>query len=111
MFLLGFSTTDSILIKSANLVRLGYKPFENSLIQVGTGEGKSVVLGLLATILALFGYSVDVAGYSAYLSKRDYESFTNLFTLLKIKEKISYGTFIQLSEKLVNLNGDIRVMC
>jgi preprotein translocase subunit SecA len=54
------------------------------MIQVSTGEGKSVILGLLATYLALVGFTVYEACYSNYLSKRDYNDFESLFKLLKI---------------------------
>ena len=35
-----------------------------SAIQLGTGEGKSVVLAISACIFALFGFDVDIACYS-----------------------------------------------
>ena len=36
----------------------------NHLIQIGTGEGKSIALGFTAAILATLGFSVDVVCYS-----------------------------------------------
>ena len=39
--------------------------------EVGTGEGKSLILGGLSCYLALCGYEVSCACYSNYLSKRD----------------------------------------
>ena len=47
-----------------------------------TGEGKSIILGILAAFFALLGYSVDVICYSPYLSQRD--SFHDLFYKLGI---------------------------
>jgi preprotein translocase subunit SecA len=44
------------------------------LIQINTGEGKSVVLGITALIFSLLGFYVDVICYSKYLSKRDAKS-------------------------------------
>ena len=38
----------------------------NHLIQIGTGEGKSVALGITAVILAALGFSVDLVCYSRY---------------------------------------------
>ena len=48
---------------------------ENTLVQVLTGEGKSLILGLLSTIFALIGFNVDVVCYSSYLSRRDKVAF------------------------------------
>eukprot|EP00965_Chrysotila_dentata_P112687 3723867-Pleurochrysis_carterae.AAC.1 len=36
----------------------GYSPLVNHLAQVPTGEGKSLILGTTATVLALLGYNV-----------------------------------------------------
>ncbi|CAF4652281.1 unnamed protein product [Rotaria sp. Silwood2] len=44
----------------------------NNLVQIGTGEEKSVTLGVTASILALLGFDVHCACYSEYLSQRDY---------------------------------------
>ena len=57
-----------------------------------TGEGKSIILGILAAYFAFIGYNVDVVCYSPYLSERDYKSFENLFKELKIEDKIKYAT-------------------
>jgi len=80
----------------------------NHFIQIGTGEGKSVILGVLACILALQGYSVNCACYSDYLSKRDYEGFLPMFTAFGVHEYVTYGTFPELCEGLLNVNADIR---
>lgn len=37
---------------------------ENNLIELGTGEGKSVILAAAACIFALYGCEVDIACYS-----------------------------------------------
>jgi len=42
---------------------------DNHLIQINTGEGKSIALGFTAVILAVLGFRVDVVCYSRYLSK------------------------------------------
>jgi hypothetical protein len=49
------------------------------LAQIGTGEGKSIVLAGLASYLALVGFKVRCACYSLYLSSRDQKSFKILF--------------------------------
>jgi hypothetical protein len=56
----------------------------NNLVQIKTGEGKSVVLAIVSIIFALNGFEVNCACYSKYLSTRDYESFYSLFRLLDI---------------------------
>jgi preprotein translocase subunit SecA len=77
----------------------------NRLAQVGTGEGKSIVLAGLSSYLALVGFKVRCACYSAYLSGRDQESFKILFERLGIENSIKYGTFNELCEDILNGNG------
>jgi hypothetical protein len=45
--------------------------FANGMVEVKTGEGKSVVLAGLCCFLALKGYMAYCACYSSYLSERD----------------------------------------
>ena len=71
---------------------------ENNLVQIGTGEGKSITLGATASILALLGFDVRCACYSEYLSQRDYKGFSPLFDALGITQHIHYGTFNNLCE-------------
>ena len=78
---------------------------DNRLAQVGTGEGKSVVLAGLSSYLALVGFKVRCACYSAYLSGRDQESFMPLFERLGVEKEIKYGTFNQLCEDILNSDG------
>ncbi|EAR95155.1 helicase carboxy-terminal domain protein (macronuclear) [Tetrahymena thermophila SB210] len=80
----------------------------NSLAQVLTGEGKSVVLAALACFYSLCGFSVKCACYSNQLSVRDYQEFLLLFEKLKIKDLIQYGTFNKVCEEILNQRGDIR---
>ncbi|CAF3383520.1 unnamed protein product [Rotaria socialis] len=80
----------------------------NNLVQIGTGEGKSVTLGATASILALFGFDVCCACYSEYLSQRDYTAFVQLFDSLGVLSHIHYGTFNKLCEYIINENGDVR---
>jgi hypothetical protein len=62
----------------------------NHLAQVSTGEGKSISLGFLAAMFALFGVSVHVVCFSPYLSQRDYNAFKGLFVELNVDNHISY---------------------
>jgi preprotein translocase subunit SecA len=65
----------------------------NRLAQVGTGEGKSIILAGLSCYLALVGFTVRCACYSLYLSNRDQENFSILFEKLEVTKSIKYGTF------------------
>ena len=73
----------------------------NNLCQILTGEGKSILLGVCTTILALTGFQVYCTSYSDNLSSRDYEEFRKVFEALKLQNFINYGTFTNLSESLV----------
>ena len=80
------------------------------MLQVLTGEGKSIVLGILTALLACVGYSVDVVSYSSYLSKRDHDDFLQLFTDLNLNNIIKYGTIEKTCDEFLNFNGDLRNM-
>ncbi|MBS4168056.1 hypothetical protein [Parachlamydia sp. AcF125] len=85
----------------------GSKELENQLAEVKTGEGKSISLGILATLFALLGYKVNVICYSSYLSERDYKAFSTLFEKLWPSTSfpnppISYSTITQLANKLMH---------
>ncbi|CAF1616219.1 unnamed protein product, partial [Didymodactylos carnosus] len=80
----------------------------SNLVQIGTGEGKSVTLAVTASIFALLGIDVRCACYSEYLSKRDYQEFLPIFIALGVNDHIHYGTFNKLCEDIINENGDIR---
>jgi len=80
----------------------------NNLVQVGTGEGKSIILGLTSIIFALFGYEVSVACYSSHLSKRDYDSFLELFDFFGVTNFIHYGNFNFLLEKILNKDVNLK---
>ena len=53
---------------------------------------------------------VDCVCYSAYLSQRDKNDFEKVFTLFDVSSMVTYGTFQQLSERLINIEGDVRTM-
>jgi hypothetical protein len=66
------------------------------LAQIKTGQGKSVVLGTLATVLSISGFYVDCVCYSAYLSERDRLDFQAIFELFGVSHMVQYGTFQKL---------------
>ncbi|ETO36876.1 hypothetical protein RFI_00186, partial [Reticulomyxa filosa] len=80
----------------------------NHLIQIGTGEGKSVTLAVTCCVLALFGFDVSCTSYSEYLSGRDFKSFEQVFNILGVIDHIHYGTFNKICERIINEGGDVR---
>lgn len=77
---------------------------ENQLVEVKTGEGKSVILGVTSVLLALFGYRVDCICYSRYLSERDYRAFERLFSDFGVSDIIWYGTYVDLMKQFLGGN-------
>lgn len=47
--------------------------------EIGTGEGKSIVLAVVSAYLAVVGFNVRCVCYSQYLSERDEDVFSKLF--------------------------------
>ncbi|CAF4737664.1 unnamed protein product, partial [Rotaria sp. Silwood2] len=88
------------IIKSNDLI--------NNLVQIGTGEGKSVVMAITACVFALVGVDVNCSCYSEYLSMRDKNDFAPVFRALGIEERIEYGTFNKLCESFLNEQCNIR---
>eukprot|EP00457_Paulinella_chromatophora_P000048 gb/GEZN01000048.1/.p1 GENE.gb/GEZN01000048.1/~~gb/GEZN01000048.1/.p1 ORF type:complete len:2943 (+),score=416.90 gb/GEZN01000048.1/:766-8829(+) len=84
------------------------KQLQSHMAQVVTGGGKSIILGMLASSLALLDCEVYCANYNEYLSDRDRMDFKPFFELLKVSELITYSTLKQLAEKLINKDGNIR---
>jgi hypothetical protein len=80
----------------------------NNFVEIGTGEGKSITLGITAATLALLGFDVNCVSYSRYLSERDHTAFLVLFKKLKIDQHIHYGTFDLICEQSINQHGDLR---
>jgi hypothetical protein len=81
---------------------------QNNLVEIKTGEGKSITLAVTSSVLALLGMDVSCACYSQYLSKRDEEAFNFIFVALQIDQFIHYDTFSRLCERIINKDGDIR---
>ena len=84
------------------------KAGQGHLIELKTGEGKSIVLGALATLLSILGFHVDCVCYSEYLSSRDYSAFERIFELFGVQDHVKYDTFTSLSKRLINSVCDVR---
>jgi len=82
--------------------------FCNQLVEILTGEGKSVVLGICATYFALCGFAVHSICYSQYLSERDYKDFEQLFDAFGVKDTITYSTISNMCEIIINNKGNVR---
>ncbi|XP_052567108.1 protein translocase subunit SecA-like [Culex pipiens pallens] len=79
------------------------------LAQVLTGQGKSLVLAMVASILVFCGHSVQVMCYSNYLASRDKKDFEDFYDFFGIREKISYQTFEKAaSERVKKIAGNAR---
>lgn len=93
------------------MLGIGYNTesgLSKNLVQIGTGEGKSVTLAITASTLALFGMDTYCVCYSDYLSKRDYNTFEALFAKLELLDHVNYGTFNKICEDVLNRSGDLR---
>jgi hypothetical protein len=82
----------------------------SNLVQIETGEGKSITLAVTAIVLALLGFDVYCVCYSKLLSERDYLAFKPIFEFLSINENIFYDTFAKICEKTSNIKGDVRII-
>ena len=100
------------VISILRLLGFGYTTDEgqlrNQLIQIKTGEGKSLVTAVTLVVLALFGFDVYCGCYSRHLIERDQNEFKFLFEALKVDQFIHYGTIEQLCEKVINNQGSLR---
>lgn len=110
---------DKILMKPHNIQILtllymfgcgnpSHSSLESQLLQIRTGEGKSMILGAAATVLGLLGYRVCCVCYSDYLSTRDFELFKDIFLLFGLGESVKYSKITSLSEDKTAAKGDIR---
>eukprot|EP01083_Nonionella_stella_P027034 74350_1 len=84
------------------------KKLINNLVEVGTGEGKSVIMAVTAIVLALLDFDVYCACYSELLSKRDQKAFNDLFNKFAVQNNIQYQTFNNVLEQMINDGGDVR---
>jgi hypothetical protein len=90
--------------------QLSQESLESQLMQIRTGEGKSMILGAAATVLGLLGFRVRCVCYSDYLSRRDYRLFEDVFDRFQIKDSIKYSKITSLSEDTTAKKGDIRYL-
>ena len=67
-------------------------------MQIRTGEGKSIVLGGCSALLALLGFRVRWVCHSDRLSHRDHSLFENLFMAFGIAERFVHSTIKKFSE-------------
>ena len=78
------------------------------LLQIGTGEGKSIALGCCATILSLLGFRVRCVCYSEYLCSRDHKDFASVFEHFHVTDRIENKTQHAHSEEITMREGDAR---
>lgn len=81
---------------------------QNHLVELKTGEGKSIVLGIAAIVLALFECDVSCVCYSSYLSDRDFSDFESMFHDFGVADRVHYGTLQNLCERMLNEEGSVR---
>ncbi|CAF1442881.1 unnamed protein product [Adineta steineri] len=78
----GFHLTDTQILSC--LLALNPNTNQGRLLQVGTGEGKSTIISVLAVFYALYGQTVDIITSSPVLAERDAKEkakFYNMFGL------------------------------
>ena len=81
---------------------------DSQLFEIRTGEGKSMLLGAAAAVLALLGFRARCVCYSEYLSDRDYELFKDVFCCFHLTDSIKYSKITVLSEDTTAAKGNIR---
>jgi hypothetical protein len=82
----------------------------NQIMEIRTGEGKSMILGVLSIVLGLLGFSVSCVCYSGHLSERDADLFKDVFAAFAVGDRIVYSSVSAMTEKLLNDKCNIRVM-
>ncbi|RXN12430.1 hypothetical protein ROHU_010113 [Labeo rohita] len=58
------------------------------LLEIGTGEGKSCILAMFATILAIRGTKVDIVTSSPVLARRDQEEWEKFFEMFGVTSSV-----------------------
>ncbi|KRX04482.1 P-loop containing nucleoside triphosphate hydrolase [Pseudocohnilembus persalinus] len=94
--------------KKESKFNLFSKILGNQIQQIKTGEGKSIIIGILSVFFALLGFEVHSVCYSQYLSNRDEIAFQKLFQNFGVKDKIFYGTFQELCKKKLEQNIELQ---
>lgn len=85
-------------------------PIENHLLQVKTGEGKSVITAAAAIAFALVEYDVHIACYNPWLASRDERAFRPLFETFNLTAAITYGDFDTHIQGQLRAMGNIHVL-
>ena len=81
---------------------------DSHLMQIRTGEGKSMILCAAAVVLALLGFRVRCVCYSEYLSDRDFNLFQDIFDKFSVTQFVKYSKITTLYEDTTATKGDIR---
>ncbi|CAF4032068.1 unnamed protein product, partial [Rotaria sordida] len=105
---LGYEKAEKVSVVKLSDKKIISDDLVNNLVEVGTGEGKSVVMAITACVFALTGVDVNCSCYSEVLSTRDKNDFTSVFRTLGIEDHIEYSTFNKLCEQLLNEQCNIR---
>ncbi|CAF0934036.1 unnamed protein product [Adineta steineri] len=105
---LGYAKKSKLPILNVTYSKKIAEDLENNLVELGTGEGKSVVMAVTACVFALTDVDVNCSCYSDVLSTRDAKDFASVFVTLGIEKRIEYGTFNKLCEQLLNEQCNIR---
>ncbi len=79
-----------VQLLSILLLLLGKKEHRGFFAQISTGEGKSLIIAMLATIRALFHQKVDIITSSPILAKEDVEHFSTFYALFNLKTACNY---------------------
>ncbi|KAI4890633.1 hypothetical protein NFI96_016962, partial [Prochilodus magdalenae] len=99
-----FTTTDNLKIQGyfprltqlASLLLLLLSQLTGNkgcLLEIGTGEGKSCILAMFASILAIRGINVDIVTSSPVLARRDQEEWQKLFQMLGVTSSVVPPSF------------------
>ena len=84
------------------------KSIENQLMQIRTGEGKSMILGAASVMFALLGFRVRTVCYSEFLSERDFKLFEDIFERFGLIDYITYSKITRFAEDVTAAKGDVR---
>lgn len=83
---------------------------ESQLMQIRTGEGKSMIIGAAAVVFGLLGFRVRCVCYSEFLSSRDYNLFSDVFKSFHLSDHITYSMIRKLSEDTTTRKGNLRLL-